>query len=78
MDLSNCDGIEEAFDNAEYTGETPRGVDQVHFAESLRIVVLRDGRGLLDVTVYGANFRQANSFEIEDRAGRFKELIRLP
>lgn len=78
MNLSNCDGIEEPFDNAEYAGETPRGIDQVHFPESLRIVVLRDCGGLLDVTVYGADFGQANSFEIKDRAGRFEEVFRLP
>ena len=74
VDLVDGDGVEEALDDAEDAGEAPGRVDQVQLAEPLRVVVLRDGRGHLHVSVHRADARQPDAFEVHDAAARLEEL----
>lgn len=74
MDLLNGNGIQPTFDDAEDAAEAPGGVDQIQTAETLRVVVLRDGGGLLDVGVDGGDFGDANSFHVHDRAAGLEEV----
>ena len=68
VDLGDSDGVEELLDNAESARETPRSVDDVKLAQSLGVVVLRDGRGLLEVSVCAAHHADADTLEVHDRA----------
>ncbi len=65
--------IEEALDHTEHRREAPRRVDQVQLAQTLGVVVLRDGRGLLDVAVDGTDFADAHALEVHDRAAGFEQ-----
>ena len=73
VDLLDGDGVEEALDDAEDGGEAPGRVDQIEFAQPLRVVVLRDGRGLLHVAVHRRHPAQADAFQVHDRAARLQQ-----
>jgi hypothetical protein len=77
VDLCDGDGVEELLDHAEDRREAPGSVDQVQLAHALRVVVLRDGRCLLHVSVNAANVAETDALEIHDGARGFEEVARL-
>lgn len=77
VDLCDGDGVEELLDHAEDRGEAPGGVDQVQLAHALGVVVLRDGRSLLHVSVNAANVAETDALKIHDGARGFEEVARL-
>lgn len=74
MDLRDSHRIQPALHHREDTGEAPRRVDEIQLAQSLGVVVLADGGGLLDVAIYGGDFRDANALQVHDGAACFEEL----
>jgi len=68
VNLGDSDGVEELLNHAEHAGEAPGSVDDVKLAQSLGIVVLGDGRGLLEVSVGAAHHAEADTLEVHDRA----------
>ena len=68
MDLLDGDGVEEALDDVENAAETPGGVDQVQLAQSLGVVVLRDGGSLTNVSVDGGNAGDPDALQVHDCA----------
>ena len=74
VDLGDSDRVEELLDHAEDGAEAPGCVDQVQLAHALGVVVLRDGRGFLDVAVNGANVGQTDALEVHDGARGFEEV----
>ncbi len=73
VNLLHGDGIKEALDDAEDGGEAPGRVDEVELAEAFRVVVLRDGGGLLDVAVHGADAAEADAFQVHDGAAGLEQ-----
>ena len=73
MDFLHGDRVQEALDDTEDGRETPGGVDEVEFSETLRVVVLRDGGRLFDVAVDAGYAADAHAFEVHDRAAGFEE-----
>ena len=68
VNLGDSDGVEELLDDAEDAGEAPGRVDDVKLAEPLRVVVLADGRGLLEVSVGAAHHAETDALKVHDRA----------
>jgi hypothetical protein len=77
VDLGARDRVEELLDDAEDAREAPGRVDDVHLAEALGVVVLRDCRDCLEVAVYGGGFRDTDALQIEDAARCLEEVARL-
>jgi hypothetical protein len=77
VDLCDGDGVEELLDHAEDGREAPGSVDQVQLAHALGVVVLRDGRCLLHVSVNAANVAETDTLKIHDGARGFEEVARL-
>ncbi len=73
VNLLHGDGIKEALHDAEDGGEAPGRVDEVELAEAFRVVVLRDGGGLLDVAVHGADAAEADAFQVHDGAAGLEQ-----
>ena len=68
VNLGDSDGVEELLDDAEDAGEAPGRVDDIKLAQSLGVVVLGDGRGLLEVSVGAAHHTKTDTLEVHDRA----------
>ena len=77
VDLCDGDGVEELLDHAEDRREAPGSVDQVQLAHALGVVVLRDGRSLLHVSVNAANVAETDALKIHDGARGFEQVARL-
>ena len=73
MNFRNGDRIQPPLDDGKNAAEAPGGVDQIEFPETLGVVVLADGGGLLDVAVDGGDFGDADAFEVHDCAAGFEE-----
>lgn len=78
MDLLHGDGVEEALDDAEDGRKPPGRVDEVELAEAFRVVVLRDGRRLLDVAVHRRHPAQPDAFQVHDRAACLEQRAGFP
>lgn len=74
VDLLHGDGVEPALDNTPDGGEAPGGVDKVHLAETLGVVVLGDDGGLADVGVDLGNTGDGDALEVDDRAAGLEEV----
>lgn len=68
MDLLDGDWVKVALDDAEDGAEAPWCVDDVQLAQTLWVVVLRDGGGHLDVAVDGWRLGDADALEVHDCA----------
>lgn len=77
MDLLDGDGVEEGADHAPDAREEPVGVDEVHAAQALRVVVLAHARRLLDVAEDLARVAEADAVEVHDGARRLEQVARL-
>ena len=77
VDLGASDGVEELLDNAEDAGEAPGCVDNVHLAEALGVVVLRDGGDGLQVAVDGGCLGDTDALQVEDGARSLEEVAGL-
>ena len=73
MNFRNGNRIQPPLDDGKNAAEAPGGVDQIEFPETLGVVVLADGGGLLDVAVDGGDFGDADAFEVHDRAAGFEQ-----
>lgn len=77
VDLGDGDGVEELLDDGEGAAEAPGGVDDVQLAQALRVVVLRDAGGGLQVAVDGAEHADADALEVHDGARRLEQVAGL-
>ena len=77
VDLVHGHGVQEALDHVEHAAETPGGVDQVKLAQTLGVVVLGDGRRLLDVSVHGGDAGDTDALEVHDGAASLEQLTSL-
>jgi hypothetical protein len=77
MDFGAGNGVKELLDHAEDTREAPGGVDDVHLTESLRVVVLTDGRDSLQIAVDGGGLGNTDALEVHDCARSLEQVARL-
>lgn len=77
VDLGHSHRVQELLDHAKSAREAPGRVDDVQFAQSLGVVVLADGRGLLQVTVGAAHHADANTLEVHDGARSLEKVTGL-
>ena len=77
VDLVDGDGVQEALDDIEDAAEAPGGVDEVQLAQSLRVVVLRDAGGLLQVSVHGGDAGDPDTLQVHDRAAGLHQSVGL-
>lgn len=73
MNLLHRHRIQKSLYHAKHGRKPPRRVDEIEFSETLRVVVLRDGRGLFDVAVDGTHAADTNTFEVHDGAAGFEQ-----
>jgi len=73
MDFIHGDRVQEPLDERKHGAETPGGVDDVQLPQPLRVVVLADAAGLLDVVVDGGGLAEADAFKVHDCAAGFQE-----
>lgn len=77
VDLVNGDGVQEALDDIEDAAKAPGGVDEVQLAQSLRVVVLRDARSLLQVSVHGGDAGDPDALQVHDGAAGLHQTVGL-
>ena len=77
VDLVHGHGVKEALDDTEDAAEAPGGVDEVQLTQTLRVVVLRDVRGLAHVAVHGGNAGDTDALQIHNRAAGLEQLAGL-
>ena len=77
VDLGHSHRVQEFLDHAEGARETPGRVDDVQLAQSLRVVVLADGRSLLQISVGAAHHSDANTLEVHDGARSLEQVSGL-
>jgi hypothetical protein len=77
VDLGAGDGVEELLDDAEDAGEAPGCVDDIHLAETLGVVVLRDRRDGLQVAVDGGGLGDTDALQVKDGARGLEEVAGL-
>jgi hypothetical protein len=77
MNFVDRHGVKEPLHHRKHSRKSPRRIDDVKLAETLRIVVLRNTRGGLDVRVHTAGFRQTDTLHVHDCAACFEEMARL-
>lgn len=77
VDLVHGHRVKEALDHAEHAAEAPGGVDQVKLAQTLGVVVLGDGRRLLDVAVNGRDAGDTDALQVHDGAASLEQLTSL-
>jgi len=73
MNFANRNRIQKPLNHAEHAAEAPGRVDDVQLAQTLGVVVLGDGRGLLDVTVDRGDPGHAYALHVHDCAACFEE-----
>lgn len=75
LDLVDGDGVEPALDDGPDSGEDVGRVDDVELAHRLRVVVLTDVGGLLNVSGDLPELRDTDVLKVHDGAGSLDELL---
>lgn len=73
VDLGDGDGVEPGLDDVPDGAEAPGRVDEVELAETLGVVVLREGRRLLDVAEDLGGLGETDALEVHNGAARLEE-----